>query len=142
MDALRVRLGSLLEWAVAAAFFTATIGVAALILHGVGGPGGRSTVAAAAVAAIADVPPAVPKGAVSVPVLTFADAKEVRLGDSASAVTDRLGRAAETGREEVDAGRLGQRLTRFYDYAGFRFVIVFEPFERRGERRVSAIYLP
>jgi len=141
MDALRVRLASLLEWAVAAGFFVATLAVALLILHGVRNPVTRASAAAPA-ATIADIPAAVPKGAVSVPVLPFADGKEVRLGDSATAVTDRLGRAAETGREEADTGRLGQRLTRFYDYAGFRFVIVYEPFERNGERRVSAIYLP
>ena len=54
----------------------------------------------------------------------------------------RLGRAAESGRQEVDRGSLGERLTRFYESSGARFVLVFEPFERNGEARVSAIYLP
>jgi hypothetical protein len=57
-------------------------------------------------------------------------------------VSAMVGRTGETGREEADRGRLGQRLTRFYEYAGFRFIVVFEPFERRGEPRASAIYLP
>jgi len=61
---------------------------------------------------------------------------------SPAAVTAMVGRTGETGREEADRGRLGQRLTRFYEYAGFRFIVVFEPFERRGEPRASAIYLP
>jgi hypothetical protein len=54
----------------------------------------------------------------------------------------RLGRAAESGRQEIDRGSLGERLTRFYEYAGSRFILVFEPFERNGEARVAAIYLP
>ena len=37
---------------------------------------------------------------------------------------------------------LGERLTRFYEYSGSRFILVFEPFERNGEVRVAAIYLP
>ena len=75
-------------------------------------------------------------------VLPFADGKEIRVGDTAAAVAGRLGRAAESGREESDRGRLGPRLTRFYEYAGFRFIVVYEPFERNGEPRVGAIYLP
>jgi hypothetical protein len=141
MDALRLRLASVLEWAVAAAFLAATIAVGSLILHGVRGPGVRVT-AAASPAAVAGIPPAVPAGAVSVPVLPFLDGKEIRVGDTATAVTTRLGRTAESGREESDPGRLGQRLTRFYEYAGFRFIVVYEPFERNSEPRVSAIYLP
>ena len=78
----------------------------------------------------------------SVPVLPFRDGKEIRIGDTAAAVTSKLGRAAESGREEADRGRLGPRLTRFYEYAGFRFIVVYEPFERNGEPRASGIYLP
>jgi hypothetical protein len=88
------------------------------------------------------VPPAVPARAVSVPVLPFLDGKEVRVGETVSAVAARLGRAAEIGRQEVDRGSLGERLTRFYEYSGSRFILVFEPFERNGEARVAAIYLP
>jgi hypothetical protein len=29
-----------------------------------------------------------------------------------------------------------------YEYGGTRFIVVFEPFERDGEPRVSGIYLP
>jgi hypothetical protein len=87
-------------------------------------------------------PAVVPERAVSVPVLPFRDGREVRVGDTASAVAARLGRAAEEGRQYTDQGALGERLTRFYEYAGLRFILVFEPFERRGEPRVAAIYLP
>ena len=142
MDALRVRLGSVLEWTVAAAFFAATLAVALLILHDVRASGARSSVAATAAVVIADVPASVPKGAVSLPALTLRDGKTIHIGDTAASITAALGPTAETGREEADQGRLGLRVTRFYDYGGFRFVLVCEPFERSGERRVSAIYLP
>ena len=140
MDAFRLRLASVLEWGIAAAFLTATVAVGSLILQGVRGP---SRVAAAELPApIAAIPAAVPAGAVSVPVLPFRDGKEIRVGDTAPAVISTLGRTAESGREESDRGRLGQRLTRFYEYAGFRFIVVYEPFERNGEPRITAIYLP
>lgn len=141
MNALRLRLASAFEWAVAAAFLAATLGVASLILRNMNVPAMR-TVSAAQPAPVTPIPAAVPAGAVSVPVLPFADGKEIKVGDPARAVTERLGRAAETAREEVDRGRLGARVTRFYEYGGFRFIVVYEPFERNGEPRASAIYLP
>jgi hypothetical protein len=79
---------------------------------------------------------------VSVPVIPFIDGQEVRVGETMTAVAERLGRAAEVGRQEVDRGTFGERLTRFYDYAGSRFILVFEPAEQNGELRVSGIYLP
>lgn len=142
MDALRVRFGSVLEWAVAAAFFAATLAVALLIVRDLRGSGVRAAVAANAAVVIADVPSSVPKSAVSLPVLALRDGKTVHVGDTITGVSATLGAAAETGREQADQGRLGERLTRFYDCGGFRFVVVYEPFERNGERRVSAIYLP
>jgi hypothetical protein len=141
MDALRLRLASALEWGVAAAFLAATLAVGSLILQEMSGSSVRAA-SAPVVAPISAIPAAVPAGAVSVPVLPFRNGKEVRLGDGAAAVTAKLGRDAESGREEADRGRLGQRLTRFYEYAGFRFIVVYEPFERNGEPRASAIFLP
>jgi hypothetical protein len=141
MDALRVRLGALVEWAIAAVFLTGTFAVGSLVIGELSvrrihpsAPAARTFVAA--------TPVAVPAGAVSVPVLPFRDGKEIRVGDTAAAVAARLGRAAESGRQEVDRGSLGERLTRFYEYAGFRFILVYEPFERNGDHRVAAIYLP
>jgi hypothetical protein len=127
---------------VAAAFFAATLAVAMQILQNVSAPGVHAVAAAAAPIVVNDVPSAVPRGAVSLPALTLRDGKTVQVGDSAVTVAATLGAGAETGREETDQGRLGLRVTRFYDQGGFRFVLVYEPFERNGERRVSAIYLP
>ena len=142
MDALRLRFAPVVEWLVAAAFLAATLVVGSLVVSALRLP--RSAPAARAVArtVMTGTPAAIPDRAVSVPVLPFQDGKEIRVGDTASTVASRLGRAAESGRQDVDRGALGERLTRFYEYAGFRFIVVFEPFERNGEPRVAAIYLP
>ena len=50
-------------------------------------------------------------------------------------------RQRSAGRRSI-AGVFGERLTRFYEYGGARFILVFEPFERNGEVRLAAIYLP
>src|SRR4029453_13010134 len=92
-----------------------------------------SDTAPAARPLVASIPPAVPARAVSVPVLPFLDGKEIRVGETQSAVAARLGRAAEIGRQEIDRGSLGERLTRFYEYSGSRFILVFEPFDRHGK---------
>ncbi len=145
MDALRVgprfRINAIVEWLIAAAFLFATLAVAALILSEL-----RATPARGAVpetpSLVVTTPAAVPARAVSVPVLPFIDGKEIKVGESFAAVVARLGRAAEVGRQEVDRGPFGERVTRFYEYGGSRFIVVYEPFERNGEVRVAAIYLP
>jgi hypothetical protein len=142
MDAVRLRLASALEWGVAAAFLTATLAVLLLIVQNMQSPTTVRAQAPAAAAVVNAIPAAVPAGSVSVPVLPFGDGQAIRVGDSPAAVAAIVGRTGETGREEADHGRLGQRLTRFYEYAGFRFIVVFEPFERKGAARASAIYLP
>jgi hypothetical protein len=144
MSAIRLRFESALEWGIAAAFLSATLAVASMIFQDLRGPGilRAAEVPGGGAASISATPAAIPAGAVSVPVLPFGDGKEIRVGDTAAAVAATLGRAAESGREEADRGRLGQRLTRFYEYAGFRFIVVYEPFERNGAPRVGAIYLP
>jgi hypothetical protein len=146
MDALhvrpRIRLTPILEWVVAASFLVATVFVGLMILRELQPSPRPARATPAARPIVASVPAAVPTRAVSVPVLPFLDGKEVRVGDTVSVIAARLGRAAESGRQEVDRGSLGERLTRFYEYAGSKFIIVFEPFERNGEARVAAIYLP
>ena len=75
------------------------------------------------------------------PVLLLLDGKAVRIGQSVDHVSRELGRSAEVGRQLSDRGALGERLTRFYEHNGTRFVLVFEPFERNGDLRVAGIYL-
>lgn len=146
MDALRVRprfrLAPVFEWLVAATFLLATVYVGSMLFRELRPLPTTHVQVAAARPIVASVPAAVPARAVSVPVLPFLDGKEIRVGETVSAVAARLGRAAESGRQEVDRGSLGERLIRFYEYSGSRFILVFEPFERNGEARVAAIYLP
>lgn len=145
MDAVtaRARLGAALEWTIAAAFLLATVAVGSLIVRELRvTPQASAVEPAVATSRPAPMPPAVPERAVSIPTLPLADGTEIRIGETLSAIAARLGRAAESGRQEVDRGALGERLTRFYEHEGVRFILVFEPFERRGEPRVAAIYLP
>jgi hypothetical protein len=137
----RARFTAIFEWMIAAAFLAATVAVGAMIVRELRVPL-QALPAPVARAAVVSVPPSVPARAVSVPVLPLVDGKELRIGETVESVAARLGRSAESGRQEVDRGSLGERLTRFYDYAGARFILVFEPFERNGEARLAAIYLP
>jgi hypothetical protein len=146
MDALdsrsRIRLAPFFEWLIAVLFLAATVSVGAMIVNELKGTTTRRQKPIhAASLPTADLPPAVPARAVSVPVLPLPDGKELKVGDMLSAVAERLGRAAESGRQDVDRGSFGERLTRFYEYAGSRFILVFERAERDGEMRVAAIYL-
>jgi hypothetical protein len=135
---VRARLGSAIEWLIAAAFLLATVAVATLIVREL-----RTSPRAAAAPepAVASLPAGVPTRAISVPVLLLLDGKEVRVGQGVDDVARVLGRSAEVGRQLADRGALGERLTRFYEYNGTRFVIVFEPFERSGGLKVAGIYL-
>ncbi len=144
MDALgprlRFRFAPLFEWLIAAAFLAATVSVGAMIVNELKATSRRQPARAAVLPAV-NVPAGVPARAVSVPLLPLPDGKELRIGDTLASVAARLGRAAESGRQEVDRGSFGERLTRFYEYAGSRFILVFEPVEREGEVKVAAIYL-
>jgi hypothetical protein len=136
MEAVRVRLGSVVEWAVAALFLVASVGIASLAMRelrataSVNAP--LPTFSAAAPAGLAE-------RAVSVQHLLLSTGKEVRVGTPLGDVVAMLGRSAETGVERADVGPLGERVTRFYDYGGTRFALVFEPVN--GQQRVTAIYI-
>jgi hypothetical protein len=141
MDALGVnpvgRFSSIVEWVIAVVFLGASLLVASLIAWEL-----RPRPAPAEPApALTSVPASVPARAVSVSVLPLLGGQEVRVGDTVSAVSRRLGRSAEVGRQEVDWGRGGERLTRFYEYRGTRFILVFEPLDRHGDAQLAAIYL-
>jgi hypothetical protein len=97
--------------------------------------------AAAAEPANEEIPPSVPARAISVPMLLLFDGRQVRLGDTVEAIAAALGRGAETGAQQVDRGPLGERITRFYEHAGTRFILVFQRAPKAAESRVAAIYL-
>ena len=136
MEAVRVRLGSLVEWAVAALFLVASVGVASLAVRELRA---TASVTAPVPAFTVAAPAGLAERAVSVQNLLLSTGKEVRVGTALSEVVTMLGRSAETGEERADVGPLGERVTRFYDFGGTRFALVFEPVG--GQPRVTAIYI-
>src|SRR5436190_13608131 len=136
------RLGPVLEWLLAVSFLACLVALGALIVREV--PARPLPPLSAPVARLlpSSIPSAVPSRALSVAMLPFRDGKELKVGDTVESVAPTPGGSAEVGRQEVDRGAYGERFTRFYEYGGARFVLVFEPFEQNGTARVAGIYLP
>ena len=125
------------QWALAVVLLAAAVVVGTSVVRELrAGTGGSAT------AAVESPPPTtVPAGAISLPVLLFDDEKVIRVGDTATHIAALLGRSAEVGRYEIDAAADGERLTRFYQYRGRRFVLVFTLAESHTDPAVTAIYL-
>jgi hypothetical protein len=68
------------------------------------------------------------------------DGVELAVGDPIANAEAKLTGAAVADRR-VEEGPLGRREIRSYELGGTRFLVVMEPFERKGEVRVAAIYL-
>jgi hypothetical protein len=139
----RGRVGSVLEWVVAAGLLAVTVAVISRLAHEPR-PGASAPAAARRTAALgtdASPPAAIPAGAVSVPVLPLDGGAEVRIGATRQEVADLLGRSGETGRQTVDRGPHGTRVTRFYERGGVRFALVFDAGPGGPEPVVTAIYL-
>jgi hypothetical protein len=144
MDVVRARLGSAVEWVVAAVFLLATLAVGSMVLRelrAAASVGPDTTRASTGVTAAAALPAHVPGRAISVPLLILAPEKEIRVGDTAARVAAVLGREAETGVQQSNIGPVGERTTRYYDYSGTRFALVYESPDRGGSLKVTAIYL-
>ena len=139
MDATRARFGSLLEWILAAVCIVAILALGSIAVREF-----RTVAAVTPViaheAALPDPPAAVPSRAISVPVLLLPNGVELRVGDPAAEVVSRLGRQAEVAAPSIDRSAAGERVTRFYEQGGTRFVVVLEPFAD-DEVRVAGIYL-
>ena len=141
MEATRARFGSAIEWVVAAAFIVIALLIGSVVVRELRTVRAGMPVSAREPQPATSAPAGVPPRAVSVPVLLLPGKKEVRVGDSVATVAQSLGRDAEVGTQAVEPSRFGERLTRFYEHGGTRFVLVFEPFETKGEPKVAAIYL-
>lgn len=140
MEATRFRFGSVLEWVFAAVIVAGAVALASFLLSEV--PKVRAVMPLSAREAPAHATPAaVPPGAVSVPVLHLADGREVRIGDTVSGVTAHLGPAARASAETIERTAAHEDLTRVYEAAGTRFVLLFDTDRNGGEPRVAAIYL-
>jgi len=141
MKAARARFESFIEWVVAAALVGAIFAAGSVAVREFRTVNALTPVIARETRPDPPVPAGVPSRAVSVPMLLLADGKAIQVGDSLSAIARRLGRQAEVGTPSAERAPNGERLVRFYEYAGTRFVLVFEPFQRDAEPRIAAIYL-
>jgi hypothetical protein len=141
MEAARVRFGSILEWALAAAFVVAVLAAGSILVRELSSVRAVVPVIAGDARIYYDAPPGIPSRAVSVPLLLLGNGHELRVGDRASEVVARLGTAVTVLSESVERSVVRERLTRFYSDVGVQFAVVFEAFERNTEPRVAAIYL-
>lgn len=138
MLATRPRLSSSGEWLTAAVFLAATLLVGSLVVRELrGAPPAFSS----ATEQPSSTSEAVPPEAVSVPKLMLGVTNEISVGDRADAAVARLDAGVVLVKTVVERGPLGPREVRSYELSGTRFILVLEPFERRGEPRVAAIYL-
>ena len=141
MDTGRVRVHAIAEWVIASAFIMAMLAGASVVVREIRTVSVPPVMAREAPAPVRPTPAGIPSRAVSVPVLLLSDGKELRVGETVSAVDRLLGANADAAPPSLERGPNGERVTRFYERAGTRFVLVFEPFERNAEARVAAIYL-
>jgi hypothetical protein len=140
MIAGRLRLGPVGDLAIAALFLAATVGVATLILREL------TTIrhtppAAQPSSSPAALPASRPALSIAVTVLPLPDGQELRVGDPIEKVTRVLARATEVRARGVEMGRIGERVTRHYEYGPVSFSVVLEAFERNGVMRIAAIYV-
>jgi hypothetical protein len=140
MDAARSRLGSFLEWLIAAAVIGAVLGAGSIAVREIRTVRALTPVIAGE-AAVPEPPAGVPPRTVSVPMLVLADGKELRVGVRASDVRALIGQTAQVGVDAIERAGGRERLTRVYSYVGSRFALVFEPSEADADPRVVAIYL-
>jgi hypothetical protein len=141
MQATRVRFVSLLEWAAAAIVVAALATLGTIVARQFRMVNAVTPVIAGDSRPDSPVPAGVPSRAVSVPVLLLSGGLVARVGDRLDAVAPRLAGASEIRPPSVERAPTGERLTRFYEFAGARFVLVFEPFELDTEPRIAAIYI-
>jgi len=138
VDERRLRIGSLFEWVAAALCLGGLIWLLSVPLQQLSG----LRVDAALVDVRDKLPPGVPSGATSVPVMLLEDGRAIRVGDLEAALAKLLPGAAVDGPPHVSAGEFGDRLTREYRVSGSRVIVVSERSERGGPARVSGIYIP
>jgi hypothetical protein len=138
MGALRSFVASVLEWGVAAAALLALVALVAMGQRALSSVDNLATTLGPNITHATTA--RVPERAVAVPMLILREGAEIRIGQPMSDVAAMLGRSAETGEQYVDRANGGQRITRFYDHAGTRFILVFES---KGDKdaTVAGIYL-
>lgn len=140
MEMTRARLGSVLEWALAAGCILALAALGSLLFN----QARRATLpqvnAEEFASVIPDAPAVIPPRAVSVPLLLLSNGAQLRVGETAGAIAAKLNTAWQIGADAWERTATGDRVVRAY-YDGARYFLLV--LERTGQpdAQVSAIYL-
>ncbi|MBA3271441.1 MAG: hypothetical protein H0T71_13110 [Acidobacteria bacterium] len=138
MEPRPLRIGSLVEWVVAAAAVLALIWLISVPVQRALGP----RVEAALVDAPPPLPPGVPEGATNVPVMLLLDGRVIRHGDLHARLNQLLPEKFAAGGANRSTGEFGERHTRAYVVDGVKFYVVCERMEPNGPLRIAGVYLP
>ena len=137
MEERHLRVGSFFEWVAAAAGVAALVWLISVPVQRITGPRVEASIDAPA-----PLPPGVPGGATSVPVMLLLDGREIRHGELHSRLMQILPDKLVDGPINRSNGELGERHTRAYVVHGMRFYVVCERTEPGGPMRIAGIYLP
>lgn len=132
-----MRIGFLVEWACAVAGVLVVVLLVLVPLQRALGPGLEATPSASTA-----VPPGVPAGAMSVPLVMLLDGREIRQGELHARVQQLIPELAAAPIVARSTGRYGERVTRRITVGESTFFVVCEPIEDAGPVKVSGLYLP
>ena len=137
VDERRLRIGSVFEWMAAALGVAGLVWVLSVPLQHLSGP----RVDAALVDVREKLPPGVPSGATSVPVMLLLDGRSLKIGDLESKARALLPQSRLQGPPLVTANEFGDRSTSAYVIDGSRLYVVCERTERGGPMRVAGVFV-
>ena len=140
MDARRIGISSLFEWAAAALCVLALIWIISVPVQRLIRPHVQAAIVDADVDT--ETPRGVPAGATIVPVMLLLDGREIRQGDLRTKVDEILPAKYADGAPETSQAHFGERHTRRYIVNGVKFYVVCERIEPNGPMKISGIYLP
>ena len=141
MEVTRVRWGSVLEWAIAAACILALLAVGTVVVRELRAVPSVTPSVIAEEAPIPAPPAVIPPQSVSLPMLLLTDGTRLHVGERLSSVKSKVNPAWQVGSDALERGSRGDRVTRTYDDGTTEFLLVFEPGEQGGEARLAAIYV-
>jgi hypothetical protein len=140
VDARRVGIRSLFEWAAAALGVLALIWIVSVPVQRLLGPNGQAAIDDGDIGS--ETPRGIPAGATIVPVMLMLDGREIRQGDLRTKLDEILPAKYADGPTETSQAHFGERHARRYIVNGVRFYVVCERIEPNGQMKVSGIYLP
>lgn len=135
----RFGLRAFFEWAVAAACIAVVAGIGTRSVQELRGVDALPAVIADE-RAIPEPPASMFPGAVYVPLLLLSTGDQLRVGEYASTIADRLHDAWQIGSDALERSDYGHRTVRRYDDGATQFAVVLEAIGDE-EERVVGIYL-